>query len=551
MMLKIKVLVSWLLMVAMAMAAMYVLLTNTTVGVERKVVQDEIDKTSALVRQQFDLQGRALLDRLQRFALESPIVTMMSEQDSSIQDGLDRLHNLVIPLLQTENAKINADLFWLVDGKGRVVLRLENPTLYGDDIHGIPWVKNLLAGVSEEGAAYFDNKLLHLAAVPIVDLKHGRIAGGVLVGQSMDQAWLDALGLPFNTNLAVLFRGSSKLISGQRDVQKDLNKVLPELKLTQTGWQGEFDKFEFSREDVSYLGRAFLFGESLASFRAGLAVFEKLPPRWLPPADPRIQMLALIGVVALVIGILVTFLISAGIRRDSTNVAKTILELKKTGTVISGLNETKYIAEMRPFVAIMKEFLSLPENNKTAVSPAQKVEAQPETPAVDTKAEPEKPEPLAIPAIRSAAEEEGLEQGDADHVMDSITGMLGVEKPEKAPAQNDALPTLSDKIDLTPDSTEKKPVQKPKPAAATKPPSAAPQRPIPDDPEEYYLQVYQEYLNMRDMLKQPTHNINRDKFIANLRNSTERICEKQGCEKVRFSVFAKNGQASVKAAPEK
>ena len=71
---------------------------------------------------------------------------------------------------------------------------------------------------------------------------------------------------------------------------------------------------------------------------------------------------------------------------------------------------------------------------------------------------------------------------------------------------------------------------------------------LPDNEEAYLAQVFQDYMALRDKLGETTPS-NREKFIFSLRQNSQKLKEKFKCSKVRFTVFEKEGKASVKAAP--
>ncbi len=71
---------------------------------------------------------------------------------------------------------------------------------------------------------------------------------------------------------------------------------------------------------------------------------------------------------------------------------------------------------------------------------------------------------------------------------------------------------------------------------------------VPDSEEAYLAKVFQDYVALRQKLGEAAPP-NREKFIHSLRQNSQKLKEKFKCSRVRFTVFEKQGKASVKAAP--
>jgi hypothetical protein len=82
-------------------------------------------------------------------------------------------------------------------------------------------------------------------------------------------------------------------------------------------------------------------------------------------------------------------------------------------------------------------------------------------------------------------------------------------------------------------------------AAAT-----GPGKVISDETAEW-MGVYDEFLRVKKQCNEPTDGLSFDKFQNTLRKNRDALVERHGCKRVRFSVYVKDGRASLKATPVK
>lgn len=69
------------------------------------------------------------------------------------------------------------------------------------------------------------------------------------------------------------------------------------------------------------------------------------------------------------------------------------------------------------------------------------------------------------------------------------------------------------------------------------------------DPTAEWKQVYEEFLRTKRECGEPTDGLTFEKFQQTLRKNRDALVTKHGCKRVKFSVYVKEGRASLKATP--
>lgn len=72
-----------------------------------------------------------------------------------------------------------------------------------------------------------------------------------------------------------------------------------------------------------------------------------------------------------------------------------------------------------------------------------------------------------------------------------------------------------------------------------------------DDETREWLGVYEEFIRTKKQCGEPTDGLTFEKFQHTLRKNRDALIQRHGCKKVRFSVYVKEGRASLKATPVK
>ena len=69
------------------------------------------------------------------------------------------------------------------------------------------------------------------------------------------------------------------------------------------------------------------------------------------------------------------------------------------------------------------------------------------------------------------------------------------------------------------------------------------------DPSAEWHQVYEEFLRTKRECNEPTDGLTFEKFQQTLKKNRDALMQRHGCKRVKFSVYVKEGRASLKATP--
>jgi hypothetical protein len=69
------------------------------------------------------------------------------------------------------------------------------------------------------------------------------------------------------------------------------------------------------------------------------------------------------------------------------------------------------------------------------------------------------------------------------------------------------------------------------------------------DPAAEWHQVYEEFLKTKRECGEPTDGLTFEKFQQTLKKNRDALIQRHGCKRVKFSVYVKEGRASLKATP--
>ena len=70
-----------------------------------------------------------------------------------------------------------------------------------------------------------------------------------------------------------------------------------------------------------------------------------------------------------------------------------------------------------------------------------------------------------------------------------------------------------------------------------------------NDPAAEWHQVYEEFLRTKRECNEPTDGLTFEKFQQTLKKNRDALMQRHGCKRVKFSVYVKEGRASLKATP--
>jgi len=80
--------------------------------------------------------------------------------------------------------------------------------------------------------------------------------------------------------------------------------------------------------------------------------------------------------------------------------------------------------------------------------------------------------------------------------------------------------------------------------------ASGPVKPVSDETAEW-MSVYDEFLRTKKQCDEPTDGLSFEKFQNTLRKNRDALVQRHQCKRVRFSVYIKDGRASLKATPVK
>jgi hypothetical protein len=71
------------------------------------------------------------------------------------------------------------------------------------------------------------------------------------------------------------------------------------------------------------------------------------------------------------------------------------------------------------------------------------------------------------------------------------------------------------------------------------------------DETSEWLTVYREFIRIKKQCGEPTEGLTFEKFSQTLKKNRDMLVRKHGCKTVKFTVYVKEGRASLKATPTK
>jgi len=86
-------------------------------------------------------------------------------------------------------------------------------------------------------------------------------------------------------------------------------------------------------------------------------------------------------------------------------------------------------------------------------------------------------------------------------------------------------------------------------AAATGQHPAGAKPGAPADENSEWLSVYDDFIRTKRQCGEPVDGLTFEKFQQTLRKNRDTLISKHGCKRVKFSVYVKDGRASLKATP--
>jgi len=476
---------------------------------------------------------------------------------------------------------------WLLDKRGRVVARsnAEN-TNYGDSVRGYYAVQDALDGYVRDDLWMMQDGLYRVAAAPVLT-QSLEWAGAVVVGQAMDQEFAVSLSENISANISFYVSGKSVAASQPIQIHKDVVAGSAEL--------SEIDEGEGCSAStllhVSAGGKRYAVVNAALPGEAGeqQAFYSVLIER-AEPLDfmgmlgsakkddlgfDRFPWIKVIGgfIVMMVVGLLLTLReVDGPLKKLNKNAVA--LAQGETERFDENAHRSKYGSIARSVnIAIDKMHRDAKAAKKDLdqlLGPAPgAVDAQasalPPIGPGGTSGAAAAPPPsefkfggpapsggLGLPSVEPKTPAPPM-PGLAAAQMNRPKKPVGTPTPEKtpppvpvrrtadaasgpvlkAPTDNHKVPMAID-ADILGDDDE----------APT----------IADDsaqPQNYFEQVYEEFIALKKTCGEPTENLTFERFAKKLRKNEDALIAKHACKSVKFQVYEKDGKAALKASPVK
>ena len=74
---------------------------------------------------------------------------------------------------------------------------------------------------------------------------------------------------------------------------------------------------------------------------------------------------------------------------------------------------------------------------------------------------------------------------------------------------------------------------------------------VPTDDTALWLAVYEDFIRTKKQCGEATDGLTYEKFSHTLKKNRDALIQRHGCKRVKFSVYVKEGRASLKATPVK
>jgi len=537
----------WTLLLALAVGVILAvgMLAKDVVNRERSeaataLLFKELDKVEIAL----NLHARKRLDVLLAVAVDPEIRKMMGAV-SADPDKLEKHRQQLLTSLRQHNeelAKYTADILIAVDTRGEVVAQVgEKQRQMGYHIGDFPAVDGALRGYVRDDVWMLDKDVYLIAARPIID--QGRYVGAVVHAKKINDQLASEISpnvqLAFFAGEVILGVGTPKAQGVVRaqgaHIAMPLEKLLGDAKFKEKGYSdvvpietpdGNFMAV-YSRVRGEASGNDVLFGiitpiEQMTSFtefyeQAGTQDLEALPKVWL------------------ILGVILAALLGWGFNyleaeRPLSKLHKQIIALEQADPK-DQLNIYKFRRRIRKVAGSINKLMDV------------KVKAILEAAGSAGK---------SIGSILGGREEARLSSASFKFAEPSAEDIPPPPPDEKhkgpAPMVRPVSPPGSGRQAATKAGMPAAPPPPPQAPAAAAP---APKPLSPEEEQQYFKQIYQEFFALKQKLGEPVDQLEFERFEVTLKKNRDTLMARYGCTQVRFQVYEKDGKASLKATPVK
>jgi hypothetical protein len=541
--------------------------------------------------------------------LQQALVASIASKDGKVPDrSKTDARKALVAIRDAIPADLRADAFFAVDRDGRLVAQLGYEGVAGNEdfeMGGYPAVNDALHGWLRDDVWVLGSKLYFVVARPVEYDAAQRPAGAIVGLKEVNNRLAEDLAKRARTNVA-FYAGAHRLAGGTGSEGFDselLDALGNDLKnIDDKSYHDGRTEARMLNGDLGAVyarlpGDAWALGGGFAVARAKATVTG--PMSFLSNADDKDKanvpwsLLASVAAFAAIVGVALTLLEHSLPLRELLTQAERLKQ---------GAMESLHVARFRGAYRLAAQAIN--EGIERAIEKAGGVTRKPadlESILGPTPAQP------AMSAFSFPLPEDHSQNATASPPAPSAPVVVPPTPPTHAvapppppassPSFTKPTPALSQAIHAPVASAPKLP---PRAAAAARPapapsgprlpsldaavapalgrggppPLPAPQPSEPDDDEattvaavpaevlaqasasvadenSEWLTVYQEFIRTKKQCGEPTDGLTFEKFAQTLRKNRDQLVEKHRCKRVKFSVYIKEGRASLKATPTK
>lgn len=449
-------------------------------------------------------EARHDLDGLEHAATDAVLIESLASVSRSAADsGLVR--KTVLDRLRTFQPKFKAEILAALDGQGKVVARAgQEEEFFGDSLVGFPVVSDALRGIYSDDVWSLAGKLYRVSAVTVIG--HDKYLGALLLMREVNPLFAKEMAQTIGMDVAFVMQERVVCASESSEILAKLPALWAKTKQPNAlpARTIETVKTRYWTRASTWVGEAAEQGASYILFAAApktlspaevwgilkTTSFKKLP--WAP-----LRNLTILSIVSLIIAFaLFHWEIGGPLRRINVEVRN-----------VSRGSQPRLDAERYPlgFAPLARGINLLIDRGAPEEEP------------------PPAPEPLPPPP---KAAKEPTPKPAAPTSLADFAAILSV--PDSAP-----LPT------------EPAPESRPAPINL----GDLQARPTRLSESDADLKVFQEYIETRRQLGEPTQGLTFEKVFDRLRAHRADLLKKYACSRVDFQVYVKDGKAAIKARP--
>ncbi len=534
----------WTLLLALATGMMLavIFLGKDVVNRERTenataILYKEMTKVDVALK----LHARERLDVLLSVAVD-PSVRKLLHTASYYPDKKVKIRDDLLAVLRKRNTdlgKYSADILFAIDLRGEVICQAgRDERQHGFNLSGFPVVDAALRGYLRDDIWKITNEIFLIASRPVIE--QGRYVGALVHAMKISNKLTTDISPStqlafFSSNMIAAFSTLKKtgVINAQGSyIAKPLDDVLRSPRFIKQGYsdvqsietpEGEFMavysrvRGEAAKNEVGFaLIMPITRMTSPKEFyeKAGTQDIDALPQIWLI-----IGFLIIVG-----LGWLWNYLEG---QRPITKLQKAIDDLEKSDPK-DQINVYRFRRRIRK---VAKSINSLVDYKMRSL--LESSESSPKSSIDSILGKPDN--------TRLSSASFKFSEPSADEV------------PPPPPA-------LDDKASKTNEPPVVLSASPPKPLSDPTPPSEAPAVPqkmsspppmTPEEEQEYFHKIYNEFISLKKKLDEPTDQLSFERFFGTVKKNRDMLVARYGCSQVKFRVYEKDGKASLKATPFK